>query len=113
MSATQDSVDDQLSLTQNVLNDLEAWEQTIPEDLRPGSPLRQNRMRRPHMQDLALRIHFSYYNLQICVSRLILHAPINQNSNRGLESKECLLRAARYVIESTPYIPMEPYTPVL
>jgi len=95
------------------MKDLEAWKYSIPEDLRPGSPLRQHRMRRPHMQDLALRVHFSYYNLQICMSRLILHACANQNSHRGYESKKSLLLAARYVIESTPYIPMEPYTPVL
>lgn len=112
-TATLNSADEHFSYMERIMEDLEAWKNSIPEDLRPGSPLRQHRMRRPHMQDLALRIHFSYYNLQICISRLTLHICVDQNSHRGSESKKCLLLAARYVIESTPYIPMEPYTPVL
>lgn len=112
-TATLNSADEHFSYMECIMDDLEAWKDAIPEDLRPGSPLRRHRMRRPHMQDLALRIHFSYYNLQICMSRLTLHVCVDQSSHRGPESKKRLLLAARYVIESTPYIPMEPYTPVL
>jgi len=96
----------------HIQHELEAWKDSIPIQFRPGSPLQNHRMSHLHMQELALRIHFAYYNLQICMSRVALHIRPQENSPRRAQSRSCLLRAARSIIESTPYIAMEPFTPV-
>src|SRR3954453_19087687 len=49
-SAPLNSADEHFSYMECIMNDLESWKYSIPEDLRPGSSLRQHRMRQPHMQ---------------------------------------------------------------
>jgi hypothetical protein len=95
-----------------IQHDLESWKDSVPIQFRPGSPLQSYRMSHPHLQELALRIHFAYYNLQICMSRVSLHIRSQGDSSRRSQSRSCLLRAARSIIESTPFITMEPFTPV-
>jgi hypothetical protein len=95
-----------------IKHDLESWKDSIPIELRPGSPIKTYRMSCPYMQELALRIHFAYYNLQICMSRVSLHIGPQGASARRSDSSMGLLLAARSIIEATPFIPMEPFTPV-
>ncbi|KAK5049452.1 hypothetical protein LTR84_004381 [Exophiala bonariae] len=112
ISATLNSNEQYFSHVDHIKQDLQSWKDSIPERLRPGSSLRQHRSRDPHIQELAFRISFAYYNLQICIARLVLHICLDQRSLRRSESKRCLLTAARSIIESSPYIPIDPITPV-
>lgn len=112
ISATLNSDEEYFSNIDRIQRDLQSWKDSIPESLRPGSSLQQHRSRYLHMQELAFRVSFAYYNLQICISRLALHICPDQRSLRRSESKMCLLAAARSIIESTPYIAIDPITPV-
>ncbi|KAK3640783.1 hypothetical protein LTR56_011660 [Elasticomyces elasticus] len=111
-SATMCSKEEHFANLDRIEDDLQSWKDSVPIELRPGSPLKTHRMSFPHMQELALRIHFAYYNLQICMSRVSLHICPQEASSRRSDSKMCLLLAARSIIESTPFIAMEPFTPV-
>ncbi|EUC27735.1 hypothetical protein COCCADRAFT_110891 [Bipolaris zeicola 26-R-13] len=92
--------------------ELQSWLNSIPDSLRPGSSLHQHRSRPLYMQEMALRIHFSYYNLRICISRITLNRCPNKGSPRRSENEKCLLTTARAIIESTYMIAMNPFTPV-
>jgi hypothetical protein len=65
-----------------IQQDLESWKDSVPIQFRPGSPLQSYRMSHPRVQELALRIHFAYYNLQICMSRVSLHIGSQGDSSR-------------------------------
>jgi hypothetical protein len=111
-SATLYSEQEHFMNLDRIQHDLESWKDSVPIQFRPGSPLQSYRMGHPHLQELALRIHFAYYNLQICMSRVSLYIRSLGDSSRRSQSRSCLLRAARSIIESTPFITMEPFTPV-
>jgi len=93
-------------------DELESWLRSIPDNLRPGSSLQQHRSSPLHMQEMALKIHFAYYNLRICISRMTLHLCPNGASQRRSENNKRLLMTARSIIESTYMIAMNPFTPV-
>jgi hypothetical protein len=112
ISATLNSEEEQFLHIDRINHELQCWRDSVPERLRPGSSLQQHRLRDPHVQEQAFRLAFAYYNLCICISRLVLHICKDENSVRRIESKNCLLTTARSIIESTPYMAIDPITPV-
>ncbi|KAF5641398.1 transcriptional regulatory [Fusarium sp. NRRL 52700] len=112
VTATLRSAQERFVQMDRINDELQLWLTSIPESLRPGSSLQQYRSSPLYMQEMALRIHFSYYNLRICLSRMTLHLCPYEGSQRRSESTKCLLLSARSVIESTYLIAMNPFTPV-
>jgi hypothetical protein len=112
VSATLNTAEERFLRMDRINDELQLWLSSIPESLRPGSSLQQYRSSPQYMQETALRIHFAYYNLRICISRMTLHLCPNEGSQRRSESKKCLLLSARSIIESTYLIAMNPFTPV-
>ncbi|OAL04209.1 hypothetical protein IQ06DRAFT_95615 [Phaeosphaeriaceae sp. SRC1lsM3a] len=112
VSATLNSAEECFLQMDRINDELQSWLDSIPHSLRPGSSLQQHRPSPLHMQEMALRIHFAYYNLRICISRMTLHRCPNGGSPRRSENSKCLLTMARAVIESTYMIAMNPFTPV-
>jgi hypothetical protein len=112
VSATLNSAEELFLQMDRINDELQSWLNPIPDHLRPGSSLQQHRSSPLYMQEVALRIHFAYYNLKICIARMTLHLCPNGGSQRRSENKKCLLMTARAIIESTYLIPMTPFTPV-
>ncbi|KXJ93625.1 hypothetical protein Micbo1qcDRAFT_38206 [Microdochium bolleyi] len=112
VSATLNTVEERFLRMDRINEELKLWLGSIPESLRPGSSLQQYRASPQYMQEMALRIHFAYHNLRICISRMALHLCPNEGSLRRYENQKCLLLSARSVIELTYLIPISPFTPV-
>ncbi|PVH91671.1 hypothetical protein DM02DRAFT_663725 [Periconia macrospinosa] len=112
VTATLNSAEECFLQMDRINDELQSWLSSIPDSLRPGSSLQQHRSRPLYMQEMALRIHFAYYNLKICISRMTLHLCPNEGSPRRSENTKCLLMTARSIIESTYMIAMNPFTPV-
>jgi len=112
ISATLTSAEERFRRMDRINEDLQLWLSSVPENLRPGSSLQRHRSSPQYLQEMALRIHFAYYNLRICISRMALHLCPDEGSQRRSESKKCLLLSARSIIESTYMIAMNPFTPV-
>lgn len=112
VTATLNTAEEFFLRMDRIDNELQSWLRSIPDVLRPGSSLQQHRSSPLYMQEMALRIHFAYYNLRICISRMSLHLCPNEGSRRRSENKKCLLMTARSIIESTYYIGLSPFTPV-
>lgn len=112
VTATLDSTQEHFQKMDRINDELQSWLISIPENCRPGSSLQQHRFSPLYMQEMVLKIHFAYYNLRICISRMTLHLCPHGGSQRRSENKKCLLMTARSIIESTYMIPMNPFTPV-
>jgi len=112
VTATMNSAEERFLQMDRINDELESWLRSIPDNLRPGSSLQQHRSSPLHMQEMALKIHFAYYNLRICISRMTLHLCPNGASQRRSENNKRLLMTARSIIESTYMIAMNPFTPV-
>ncbi|KIN05262.1 hypothetical protein OIDMADRAFT_157923 [Oidiodendron maius Zn] len=112
ISATLLSTNSIKSTIDNSNHELECWRKAIPEDFRPGSPLR-------HLCDLdkasiaiTLRVHCHYYSVVIALTRLRLSLPEAASSCPATDDKEVLLNACRAIIELTKYIDLATYTPI-
>ncbi|OCK79907.1 hypothetical protein K432DRAFT_382648 [Lepidopterella palustris CBS 459.81] len=99
-------------------DELERWRMSIPETFRPGEPFRAHTLPWPLSSTIALRVHFLYYNLVLALCRASLHigaegaAEDISKSTRQFESKKLLVKTSRSILELTPYIEVESYTPV-
>ncbi|KAH7308924.1 hypothetical protein B0I35DRAFT_440994 [Stachybotrys elegans] len=112
VTATLKSAEERFLQMDRINDELQLWLSSIPDSLRPGSSLQQYRSSPLYIQEMALRIHFAYYNLRICISRMTLHLCPNEGTQRRSENKKCLLISARSIIELTYLIAMNPFTPV-
>jgi hypothetical protein len=94
-----------------IRTDLQNWSRSIPERYRPGLPIRAKHFTQPHLNFATIQAHFWYHNLQIAISRLLIHVYGGQDCAAVGESKMIMMQAARSIIEATQFIPLEASTP--
>ncbi|PVH68346.1 hypothetical protein DL98DRAFT_662226 [Cadophora sp. DSE1049] len=109
VSATLNSTEVYLEEIDHVYQRLNRWRDCIPEDFRPGLPIRPHKLGNRLLTSLALRIHLMYYNILVAISRLALHVE-DKPSDRHSRSKITLMEAARSIIDATQFIVFEPFT---
>ncbi|EWZ94025.1 hypothetical protein FOCG_07361 [Fusarium oxysporum f. sp. radicis-lycopersici 26381] len=109
-TASTRSAASQLASVGQVRNLLEQWRQSIPEDFRPGEPLRRVRFTDDKTKQVALLTHCYHHHLTIALERAVLF--LNEDGEARLASSRNLLHAARAIIELTRYIDVEPHTPI-
>lgn len=93
-------------------NDLEAWRQSVPEEYRPGLPLRMRQLPKSSFILMALQHHLSYYLLLVAIARLDIYLSCGSGSVRSTKSKKVLMEAARSIVEVVQLAPLEPSTPM-
>ncbi|KAF2179589.1 hypothetical protein K469DRAFT_730588 [Zopfia rhizophila CBS 207.26] len=112
VSATLNSQQTYFEAIDGLRDDLERWRSSIPDDFQPGKPFRPHSLLQPSSTLVALRIHYSYYNVLIVLSRLTVHISGQDESQRQSESMKTLLNAARSILDLTKHADLESYTPI-
>ncbi|KAF2267151.1 hypothetical protein CC78DRAFT_434544, partial [Lojkania enalia] len=91
-------------------NELEAWRETIPPPLQPGSLIRPYGIQTPQLMDICIRLRYAHLITTLHLQRASLHL---EDSNSGSsEAMEDVMHTARTVLELTKHIDIEPYTPL-
>lgn len=96
----------------SIRDELDQWLLLVPEEYRPGCPLRHRNFTKPHLAYATLQVHFLYYNLQIALSRLQVHVSKDRRCAAVATSKLLLLEIARAIMDTTQFIPLEASTPM-
>ncbi|EEQ85441.2 hypothetical protein RJZ56_006884 [Blastomyces dermatitidis] len=111
VSASLRSRESSQSTIEQVHEMLEAWRQSIPAEIRPGSAAQFPVSAPPSTNLAALHIHFSYYHTIIALDRLSLY--LNRDGgSKAQSSKQRLMSTARTVIELTKHIDIQPQVPM-
>ncbi|KLJ09245.1 hypothetical protein EMPG_15334 [Blastomyces silverae] len=111
VSASLRSRESSQSTIEQVHEMLEAWRQSIPAEIRPGSAAQFPVSAPPSTSLAALHIHFSYYHTIIALDRLSLY--LNRDGgSKTQSSKQRLMSTARTVIELTKHIDIQPQVPM-
>ncbi|PSS23173.1 hypothetical protein M430DRAFT_135842 [Amorphotheca resinae ATCC 22711] len=94
--------------------ELERWRLSIPPPFRPGDAFRTRELSGSMAMSIALRLHFSYHNALLAFSRVTFHVGADEppSSERMRESKTCMIKSARCILELTKFIDVEAYTPL-
>lgn len=95
-----------------IKSELEAWRRSLPEEVRPGSPISGTRM-----AEGCLRLHYAYYDISIALGRLFIYvgrkaAKSEAHKARMKAAEDDLLGSARAVARLTTCIDIRPYTPI-
>ncbi|KAH7165896.1 hypothetical protein EDB81DRAFT_780638 [Dactylonectria macrodidyma] len=97
--------------------DLEHWRNSLPEDKQPGPHFNQYQFRKPVSGAPILWTHFLYFSCQLILARAYHQlSPSGDRSSIG-ENKskvmEAMMSASRSILELTPFIDVEPSTPLM
>ncbi|RDW74230.1 hypothetical protein BP5796_07672 [Coleophoma crateriformis] len=111
ISATLNSTAVYLKSIDTIRGDLDGWKDSLPPEMRPGSPFRQRYGDESGGRFLTLKIHFAYHHVLIALSRLTLHVCRPDCIERLAASESELIHSARSVIHLTQNIDLAPYTP--
>ncbi|KAH6893264.1 hypothetical protein B0T10DRAFT_537020 [Thelonectria olida] len=96
--------------------DLEQWRLSLPEDKRPGPLANQYVFRKPVSGAAVLWTHYLYYGFRLILAKTYLQLTTGAGDSSIIEnrvkSKEAMMSVTRSILELTPFIDVEPSTPL-
>lgn len=96
--------------------DLELWRLSLPEDRRPGPLSNQYVFRKPVAGAAVLWAHYLYYGFRLILAKTYLQLTTGADGASVVEervrSKEAMMSVTRSILELTPFIDVEPSTPL-
>lgn len=106
-----------MSTIDDIDNDLEQWRSSLPEDKQPGPLCNQYQFRKPVSGTALLWTHFLYYSFRLILARAYHQLPANHDDLSVRESRakalQTMISMSRSVLELTPFIDVEPSTPLM
>lgn len=91
-----------------VFEELESWRLSIPEEFRPGLPMRTHKLGSPMTTFLAIQLHFYYYNVRIGALRVVMQT-CSDDTERYLSYREALAETAEGIADLVHLIPLEAF----
>jgi hypothetical protein len=96
--------------------DLEQWRLSLPEDKRPGPNSNQYVFRKPVAGAAVLWTHYLYYGFRLILAKTYLQLTTGTADSSIIEnrvkSKAAMMSVTRSILELTPFIDVEPSTPL-
>jgi hypothetical protein len=96
----------------SIRESLESWRSSIPENYRPGKPLRSRAIYRSSFLQAALQHHCWYHLLSIALARLEAHLTVSRDATRFTQARKMLMQHARGIVNLTHHIPIDHSTPL-
>lgn len=94
--------------TDVVFGELESWRLSVPEDFRPGLPIRTHKLGNLVTSFLAVQLHLYYYNVRIAALRVALQTCSNE-TERYFEYRRSLTEAGEGIAGLVHLIPLEAF----
>ena len=87
---------------------VETWKLSIPEDFRPGLPVRPHRMGSLMTTSLAVQLHFFYYNIRVAVLRASAQS-CSDDTEKITSYRQALVDCAKGIADLVHLVPLEPF----
>ncbi|KAK7403638.1 hypothetical protein QQX98_010603 [Neonectria punicea] len=105
-----------MSTIQQLSDDLDQWKASLPEDKQPGPFCSQYMFRKPVAGATVLWTHYLYYSFRLILAKTYHQLAANTTDPAVLENKvkanDIMMNVSRSILELTPFIDVEPWTPL-
>jgi hypothetical protein len=119
VSATGKSIQAYRAILDQLIEEHEAWRQSIPAQMRPSDSLRPNALPGQQLLNICIMISYLYYFSKLALLRTSIVLDMNNRPEGNVspsskqsieETKVALMHTARSILELTRFINVEPYT---